>query len=84
MNNVTHLLTVTAAWTSVVYTICYVTVWLYPPVRDLFLQTALHANVPLTSGPFTIGSFLAGLVIWNSMAVLAVWLFAYLYRAIRD
>ena len=83
MNNVKHLLTVTAAWTSIVYTVCYLVVWLYPVVRELFLTTALHAQVPLTSGPFTIGTFVAGLIIWNIIAVLAVWLFAYLYKAIR-
>ena len=83
MNNVKHLLTVTAVWTSIVYTACYVAIWLFPGVRDIFLTTALHAQVPLTSGPFTIGTFVAGLVVWNVITALGVWLFAYLYRTIR-
>ena len=83
MNNTSHLLKVTAVWVSVVYIVCYVGVWLYPPIRDLFLSAALHASVPVTSGPFTPGTFISGLIIWNIVAVLAVWLFAYLYNAIR-
>ena len=83
MNNVKHLLTVTATWTSIVYAACYLAVWLYPSIRDLFLTTALHAQVPLTSGPFTIGTFVAGLVVWNLGTLLGVWLFAYLYKTIR-
>lgn len=81
--NITHLLKVTAAWTSIVYTVCYVGVWLYPPIRDIFMTAALHASVPVTSGPFTIGSFITGLIIWNIVTLLAVWLFAELFNRIR-
>jgi len=84
MINVKHLLTVTAAWTSIAYTVCYVAVWLFPGVRDLFLTMALHAQVPLTSGPFTLGSFVAGLVVWNVVAAAGVWLFAYLWNTIKS
>ena len=84
MINVTHLLKVSVAWTSIAYTTCYVGVWLFPQIRDIFLSTALHANVPMTSGPFTLGNFVAGLVIWNIVAVLGVWLFAYLWNTIRS
>ena len=83
MNNVKHLLTVTAVWTSIVYAACYLAVWLFPGVRGIFLTTALHAQVPLTSGPFTIGTFVAGLVVWNLVTLLGVWLFTYLYNTIR-
>jgi len=84
MINLTRLLKVAVAWTSIAYTACYLVVWLVPQSRDLFMTAALHASVPVTSGPFTVGTFVAGLVIWNIVAVFAVGLFAYLYNTIRS
>lgn len=84
MINTTRLLKVSVAWTSIAYTVCYVTVWLLPGVRDLFLTTALHAIVPVTSGPFTIGTYVIGLIVWDLLAVVGVWLFVYLWNTIKD
>lgn len=83
MTNITHLLKVTAVWISAVYVICYVGVAIYPPVRGLFMRYALHANVPIESGPFSVGNFLAGLLIWNVVALLGVGSFAYLFNAMK-
>lgn len=84
MINKTRLLKVSVAWTSVAYTACYAAVWAFPSIREVFLSTALHANVPITSGPFTVGNFVAGLIIWNGIAILAAWLFARLWNTIKS
>lgn len=84
MNNIKHLLKVAVAWTSIAYTVCYLVVWLVPQTRDLFLTTALHAIVPVTSGPFTIGTYVIGLIVWDLLVVVGVWLFVYLWNAIKS
>jgi len=32
----------------------------------------------------TLGTFILGLIIWNVIALLAVWLFAFLYNSIKE
>jgi hypothetical protein len=83
MKNPTHSLKVTSAWVSILYVICYVGVAVYPPIRDLTLKYALHLELPMRSGPFDLGVFFAGLIIWNVIALLAVWLFLFLDDAIK-
>ena len=83
MNNVKHLLTVTAAWTSIVYTVCFLGVWLVPGIREGFMLYGLHTTTVFGENVVTFSTFVTGLIIWNIIAVLAVWLFAYLYKAIR-
>ena len=84
MNNIKHLLTVAMAWTSIVYTVCYVGVWLFPGVREAFLLYALHTTTVLGENVMTLTAFVSGIIIWDIAAILAVWLFAYLYNAIRN
>lgn len=83
MINTKHLLKVSSVWVSIVYVVCYAGVAIYAPLRPLFMQYALHADVTITSGFFGIGYFISGLIIWNIVAVAAVWLFAYLYNRIK-
>lgn len=83
MINTKHLLKVTSAWISIFYVICYAGVAIYPPIRDLTLKYALHAKVPIESGPFNLGIFIAGLIIWNIAALINVGLFAYLFNAMK-
>ena len=84
MINTKHLLKVFSAWTTIVYVICYAGVVLSPPVRQLFMKYSLHANVSLTSDYFGWTYFVSGLVIWNVVAILAVWLFAYLFNTFKE
>lgn len=83
MNNVTHLLKVTAAWTSIVWTVCYLGVLLIPGIREGFMLYAFHTNMILGENVMTLTTFISGLIIWNIIAILAVWLFAYLWNTIR-
>lgn len=84
MINITHLLKVTSAWTSIIYVICYSGVAVYPPIRLMTMRYAMHANVNFASGYFGAGYFISGLIIWNTAALLAVWLFAFLFNAIKQ
>ena len=79
-----HLLTVTAVWISVIYVICFGGVALVPGIREWFIQYALHAtNVGIGENVMTFGTFIAGFVIWDIVAVLVAWLFAFLWNAFR-
>ncbi|EKD29821.1 MAG: hypothetical protein ACD_78C00257G0002 [uncultured bacterium (gcode 4)] len=82
--NMRHLSKVVATWTSIVYTVCYAGVALYPPIRTLFMRYALHANVSFASDYLGFGYFLSGLVIWNAVALFAVGLFVALYNSIEE
>ncbi len=79
-----RLLKVTAAWISVVYAVCFAGVALFPNIRPGFMRSALHVvGVDLGIDVLTFGTFLSGLIIWNVIALLAVWLFAALYNGIK-
>ena len=84
MINIKHLLKVASAWISIVYIICYAGVAIYPPSRQLFMRYSLHADVSFTSGFFSIGYFISGLIIWNIAAIAGVWLFALLFNKIKQ
>ncbi|MGI0526702.1 DUF5676 family membrane protein [Rhizobium giardinii] len=83
MINTQHLLKVTAAWASIVYVICFGGVVIYPQVRQLFMRYALHVEVDMGS-VITPLTFVTGLILWNIVAILAVWLFAVLFNKIRQ
>lgn len=83
MINIKHLLRVVSAWISIAYVVCYAGVAIYPQIRPLFMRYSLHAEVPFTSDFFSIGYFIAGLIIWNAVAIASVWLFAFLFNKIK-
>ena len=83
MINRKHLLKAVAAWISIVYVVCYVGVAVFPAVRSFFIKYAIHANVALTSDYFSWGYFIGGLIIWNIVALVLVWLFVSLFNAIK-
>ena len=84
MINTNHLLKVTAAWISIVYAACFVGVAMLPGIRPGFMVYGLHMNINMGQNIATFGTFLSGLVIWNIIASLAVWLFAWLFNAIEQ
>lgn len=71
------------AWTTVAYVVCYLVVMFYPPVRSAFFLYALHAEIPFTASVFTSATFIGGLVWWNVLALLSVWLWSFLYNRIK-
>ena len=78
-----HLLKVVVAWVTIVYLICFGGVGLIPAVRPWFMRYALHMNVNMGEDIITLATFISGLVIWNVIGVLGVWLFAFLHNNIK-
>jgi hypothetical protein len=74
------VLKVTCSWISIVYAVCFGGVALMPGIRPWFMEYALHTEVGLGANVVTLTTFITGLVIWNVVAVLAVWL----YRALDN
>lgn len=84
MINTVHLLKVASAWISIVYAICFAGVALLPGIRPGFMRYGLHMGIEMGRDILTFGTFISGLVIWNIIALAAVWLFAYLYNSIQQ
>lgn len=84
MINTTHLLKVSAAWISIVYVVCFAGVGLVPGMRPGFMRYGLHMGTDLGRDILTFGTFISGLIIWNIITLLAVWLFAALYNNIKQ
>jgi len=82
--NTKHLLKVTSAWISIVYVICYAGVSLFPGIRPGLMRYGLHVDIDMGQNILTLGTFILGLIIWNVIALLAVWLFAFLYNSIKE
>lgn len=67
-------------WTSIVWTVCYLGVLLFPNIRSGFALYALHMTTSFGENVMTLTTFVSGLVIWNVIAWLAITLFAYLFN----
>ena len=84
MINTTHLLKVAVAWISIVYVICFAGVALFPGIRPSFMRYGLHMGIDMGRNILSFGTFLSGLIIWNIVAFLTVWLFGVLYNYIKQ
>ncbi len=83
MINTNHLLKVSSAWVSIVYVVCFFGVAVISPIRPALMMYALHMNIDTFQNVLTFGTFISGLIIWNIITVLAVWLFAALFNGIK-
>lgn len=83
MINIQHLLKVSAAWISIVYVVCFAGVALFSGIRPMFMMYGLHMNAGMGQNVITLGTFVSGLLIWNVVGLLAVWLFAVLFNTIK-
>ncbi|OGI19321.1 MAG: hypothetical protein A3J06_01195 [Candidatus Moranbacteria bacterium RIFCSPLOWO2_02_FULL_48_19] len=84
MINTNHLLKVATYWVSIVYAVCYLGVLLFPSIRETFMLYALHTKGSLGTDVLTLSTFISGLVIWNIVALLGVWLFAFLFNSTKQ
>ena len=78
-----HLLKVASAWINIVYVICYVGVSWMPGIRPGFMRYGLHMGIDMGQNILSLTTFISGLVIWNIIALAAVWLFAALFNGIK-
>lgn len=83
MINIPHLLKVSAAWVSILYVVCYAAVAAFSGIRQGFMLYSLHTRFDMGASVLSFGNFVSGLVIWNIIALVAVWLFAALHNGIK-
>ncbi len=83
MINTKHLLKVSAAWMSIVYVVCFAGVAMFSGIRPGFMMYGLHTNLDMGQNILTFDTFVSGLLIWNVIGLLAVWLFAALFNGIK-
>lgn len=83
MLNLRHILKVSMVWVSLLYVICVVGTALFPQLRTGFIRYALHGDVAFQKTAITIGSFIAGLVWWNVIAIIYIGLFVVLYNKMK-
>jgi len=81
--NFKHPLKVGLAWTSIVYVVCFAGVALFPALRESFMKYGMHTDAALGHNYITIGSFIGGLIIWNIIVAIGVWLFVLLSNKIK-
>lgn len=84
MINSKHLITVGAAWTSIVYIICFAGVALFPSTRQGFMRYAMHADVSFGQSYINFTSFIVGFIVWNIVTAAGLWLFAFLFNKIKQ
>ncbi len=84
MINVRHLPKVTAVWITIIWIFCFGGVALVPGITPWFMRYALHMNVGAVENVMTVTTFISGLLIWNVIALLCAWLFAFLFNKFRE
>lgn len=84
MINAKRLLKAGAAWASIAYIICFFGVLLFPGLRFDFPRYGLHMIVPMGINVMTVGTFISGLVFWNIIAFVGLWLFAVLFNSMKE
>jgi hypothetical protein len=76
MSSTIRSVKVGAAWITIAYVICFAGVALFPNIRAVFLQDALHMEANfLGRDIITVRSFVAGLIWWNALVFFGVTLF---------
>lgn len=80
MIDVRRVIKTTVLWISIVYVICFAGVALIPGVRSGFMLYALHTNLDLGQNVTGFSTFISGLIIWNIIGVLGVWLFVWIFN----
>ncbi len=81
--NTKRIVRTAIAWTSIVYTACFLALLLLPGIRSGFMMYGWHTRAPLYENILTFGTFLWGFVIWDAIAAAGAWLFATLYNKIK-
>ncbi len=80
-----RLIKVTVTWTSIVYAICFAGVAMFSTIRPGFMMYAFHMRGGYAyENVLTLATFISGLVIWNLIAILCVWLFVALWNRIKE
>jgi len=84
MLNGAKIAKVAVVWTTIVYVVCVLFVWLFPDLSQILMDWFVHGNttILMVSG-VKIGSAIAGLILWDITVYLSVWLFVWLYNKMK-
>ena len=63
--NTARALKIGVAWTSIVWTACYLIVGLIPGLGPMLLSYLFHLNLGAVENIFAIGNFIVGLILWS-------------------
>jgi hypothetical protein len=81
--NTIRTLKIGLAWTSIVWTVCYLVVGLIPGLGPGLLPYLFHLNLGSVENIFTIGNFIGGLVLWNVIVAAGIALAGVLSNSIK-
>jgi len=82
--NTTRAVKIGLAWINITYVFCYVVLGLLPVVRPSALPYILHLNVGPVENIFTFSNFLVGLILWNVIVGVSIWLVGFLAGYIKN
>jgi hypothetical protein len=82
--NTERALKIGVAWTSVVWTVCYLLLGLIPGLGLALLPYLFHLNVGAVENIFTVSNFVGGLVLWNIIVAAGIALAGALSNVIRS
>lgn len=83
MLNLERLLKVSVIWMSIAYAVCFFVVAALPTSRSMFMMYGLHSSFDMGNSVTTFGTFVSGLIVWDVLTILGVWLFVALYNSIK-
>ena len=72
------------AWINITYVLCYVVLGLLPAARPSLLPYILHLDVGPVENIFTLGNFIASLILWNVIVGAGIWLVGFLAKYIKN
>jgi hypothetical protein len=79
----TRTLKIGLAYINIAYAFCYLVLGLIPSTRPTLLPYLLHLNVGPVENIFTLPNFLGGLILWNVIVGVSIWLVELLARYIK-
>lgn len=71
---------VAVVWATILYAVCVLVVGLLPSVYGLFSSYIVHFGTTVSKPEITFVSVLIGLILWNIVVFISVWLFVWLYN----
>ncbi len=83
MLNGTKIAKVTLIWATIVYLTCVLIAWILPSVYSWGAGNLIHFGMVTAAPALAISGVIQGLIIWDVIAVVMVWLFVWLYNRLK-
>lgn len=83
MLNGTKIAKVMVIWGTILYVVCVFFAGILPSVYGWFVSYVVHFGAMPTKPAITFVSAIIGLILWDIVVYLAVWLFVLLYNKMK-